>query len=92
MAVLGASANTIGGLAPGAGNVVAFNGGAGIRVADGARGNTILANAVFANGGGSHNRPIRCKNGGIPRWLLTAIDARTVRRSIRFLRRTSSAS
>ncbi|MBN1426250.1 right-handed parallel beta-helix repeat-containing protein [Candidatus Fermentibacteria bacterium] len=41
---------SIGGIAPGAGNVIAFNGGPGVYVAHGIR-NCILSNAIFDNGG-----------------------------------------
>jgi titin len=41
--------NTIGGEASGAGNIIAFNGGDGVRV-DCGTGNAILDNAIFANG------------------------------------------
>jgi parallel beta-helix repeat protein len=46
----GASQNSIGGSAAGAGNVIAENGGAGIVVADGT-GNAISGNSVFSNAG-----------------------------------------
>lgn len=46
-----ASANTIGGTAAGAGNVIAFNGGPGVAVTGAAAlGNAILGNSIFANG------------------------------------------
>jgi hypothetical protein len=46
-----ASANMIGGIMPGQGNVIAFNGGNGVLVADeGTVGNTISGNALFDNG------------------------------------------
>jgi parallel beta-helix repeat protein len=47
------SNNTIGGLAPGAGNTIAFNKGAGVAVSNGSSttsGVTILSNAIFSNG------------------------------------------
>jgi len=45
--------NTIGGQAPGAGNVIAYNGGDGVEVVgDTAVENAIVANAIFANGDG----------------------------------------
>ncbi len=43
-----ASNNTIGGTAPGEGNVVAFNGNRGVAV-DGGGGNRILSNSIFSN-------------------------------------------
>jgi titin len=46
----GAHANTIGGTPPGAGNVIAFNGGDGVRI-DTGTGNAILRNSIFANAG-----------------------------------------
>ncbi|MCI0460030.1 MAG: hypothetical protein L0Z62_24015, partial [Gemmataceae bacterium] len=42
--------NTIGGLADGAGNTIAFNGGDGVYVESGT-GNAILSNSIFSNGG-----------------------------------------
>jgi hypothetical protein len=45
-----ANQTTIGGAGTGAGNVVAFNGAVGVNIAAGI-GNTIRANAIFANGG-----------------------------------------
>jgi hypothetical protein len=48
----GSSNNTIGGTAPGAGNVIAFNGGAGVAVVEAAStGNSIRGNAIHDNGG-----------------------------------------
>ncbi|MDA2936762.1 right-handed parallel beta-helix repeat-containing protein [Acidobacteria bacterium AH-259-A15] len=44
-----ASSNTVGGTAPGAGNLIAFNGSTGV-IISGAIGNAILSNAVFSNG------------------------------------------
>ncbi len=46
----GGDNNRVGGTAPGAGNVIAFNGSAGVAV-NGARGHSILSNAIFSNGG-----------------------------------------
>jgi titin len=46
----GASGNSVGGTAAGAGNTIAFNGTGGVVVFSGT-GNSILANSVFANGG-----------------------------------------
>jgi uncharacterized delta-60 repeat protein len=50
--VVSGSNNTIGGTAPGAGNVIAFNHDRGVRVEDGfgAVGNSILGNSIFGNG------------------------------------------
>jgi titin len=42
--------NRVGGTAPGAGNVIANNGGAGVRVGSGT-GNAVLGNRIFDNGG-----------------------------------------
>jgi Right handed beta helix region len=51
----GASNNTIGGTAAGAGNVIAFNGGNGVTVgadvSDDSNGDAILENAIYANSG-----------------------------------------
>ena len=47
----GASQNTIGGIAAGAGNLIANNTHAGVWVDDGSLGNSILANRIFANTG-----------------------------------------
>jgi hypothetical protein len=60
----GAHDNTIGGAAPRATNVIAFNGGDGVLV-DGGTSNAIRLNSIFANGGlgidlvngGNHNEP-----------------------------------
>ncbi len=42
--------NTIGGIAPGAGNIIAYNGEAGVWVREGtSTGNAILSNSIFAN-------------------------------------------
>jgi hypothetical protein len=46
----GASQNTIGGTVAGAGNTIAFNGGAGV-LADSGTGNTILSDSIFNNTG-----------------------------------------
>jgi len=46
----GSSGNTVGGTAPGAGNRIAYNGGAGVEVLDGVE-NAILGNSIEANGG-----------------------------------------
>ncbi len=46
----GANNNTIGGTAPGAGNVIAFNSGNGVEV-DSGTGNSILGNSISSNGG-----------------------------------------
>jgi hypothetical protein len=61
--VSGSNNNTIGGDAAEAGNVIAFNGGNGVRL-DGGTGNAVLGNAIFANGGngielldGANNSP-----------------------------------
>jgi uncharacterized delta-60 repeat protein len=48
--ISGASGNTIGGTAAGAGNLISGNGSAGVYVASGV-GNSILANAIHGNGG-----------------------------------------
>ncbi|WP_148596529.1 Ig-like domain-containing protein [Aquisphaera giovannonii] len=50
---LDSNGNTIGGTAKGAGNVIAYNGGAGVGIPSGsdATGNAILSNAIFANVG-----------------------------------------
>lgn len=45
----GASSNSIGGIVPGAGNVIAFNGQNGVRIADGDE-NAVLGNSIFSNG------------------------------------------
>jgi Ca2+-binding RTX toxin-like protein len=47
----GTSGNQIGGAAPGEGNVIAFNTGAGILDAAGGSGNSFRGNSVFSNGG-----------------------------------------
>ena len=47
----GSNNNLIGGTAPGAGNTVAFNAGAGVLINSGA-GNAILGNSIFDNAGG----------------------------------------
>src|SRR5205085_7263524 len=48
--VMGGTGNTLGGLAPGAGNVIAYNGGnGGIRVLAGSSGNAVLSNSIFSN-------------------------------------------
>jgi Ca2+-binding RTX toxin-like protein len=47
----GSSNNTIGGTAAGAGNTIAYNGGAGVLIADASANNSIRANAIFANSG-----------------------------------------
>ena len=51
----GASSNTIGGTAGGAGNTIAFNGGSGVVVGlsatDSSVGNAILSNSIFSNAG-----------------------------------------
>jgi titin len=61
--ISGSNNNTIGGDAAGAGNVIAFNGGDGVRL-DGGTGNAVLGNAIFGNGGlaiellhGANNNP-----------------------------------
>jgi hypothetical protein len=46
--VVGGSNNTVGGTTPGAGNVIAFNGGDGVLI-DAGTGNAILHNRIFAN-------------------------------------------
>jgi len=46
----GSSNNTIGGVAAGAANTIAFNGGVGVNVISGT-GNAVLSNAIFSNGG-----------------------------------------
>ena len=52
--VYGSSNNTVGGMATGAGNTIAFNGGAGVVVGsnsgDQAVGNAILSNSIYGNG------------------------------------------
>jgi titin len=48
--VSGSNNNTIGGDTDGAGNVIAFNGGDGVRL-DGGTSNAVLGNAIFGNGG-----------------------------------------
>ena len=45
-----ATANTIGGTVAGAGNVIDFNGGAGVAVTDNAQFNPILTNSIYSNG------------------------------------------
>jgi hypothetical protein len=45
------SDNTIGGMASGAGNTIAFNGDDGVSVEDGGTGNAILSNSIFSNAG-----------------------------------------
>ena len=45
-----ATANTIGGTVAGAGNVIDFNGGAGVAVTDSAQFNPILTNSIYSNG------------------------------------------
>ena len=50
VSIIGASDNTIGGTVSGAGNTIAFNTGAGVTV-DTGTGNTIRANAIFADNG-----------------------------------------
>ena len=47
----GATVNTIGGTAAGAGNIIAFNGGPGVATSPGTTGATIRFNAIFSNGG-----------------------------------------
>lgn len=47
----GASGNAIGGTAPGAENMILYNGGAGVRVFDDSAGNRITQNAIGSNGG-----------------------------------------
>ncbi len=59
VAILGASTNSVGGRVPGAGNVIAFNGGTGVRVFVGTS-NAILSNSIFANA----NQGIRLVSGG----------------------------
>jgi titin len=53
--IFGASNNTVGGLAAGAGNVIANSGAAGVAVglssSDSSAGNAILSNSIFANAG-----------------------------------------
>jgi hypothetical protein len=46
---IGFSNNPIGGTAPGAANIIAFNAGRGINVTGGA-GNRLLTNSIFSNG------------------------------------------
>ncbi|MGI9106685.1 MAG: FG-GAP-like repeat-containing protein, partial [Pyrinomonadaceae bacterium] len=46
-----ASNNQIGGTAPGAGNIIAFNGNHGVSISDGGTGNSIRSNRIFSNGG-----------------------------------------
>ena len=46
----GASTNTIGGINPGAGNVIAFNTGIGVRVTPSSSDNGIFNNSIFGNG------------------------------------------
>ena len=45
-----ANSNTIGGTVAGAGNVIEFNGGAGVAVGDNAQFNPILTNSIYSNG------------------------------------------
>jgi hypothetical protein len=59
VAILAASTNSVGGRVPGAGNVIAFNGGTGVNVTVGT-GNAILGNSIFAN----LNQGIRLVSGG----------------------------
>ena len=47
----GATVNTIGGAAAGAGNIIAFNGGPGVATSPGTSGDPIRFNAIFSNGG-----------------------------------------
>jgi hypothetical protein len=50
VAILGSSGNTVGGVEPGAGNVISGNDGAGLRIAgDGADGNDVLGNWIGTN-------------------------------------------
>jgi CSLREA domain-containing protein len=58
----GANRNTVGGTAPGAGNVIAFNGGAGVHLTISAVSNPIQGNAIFSN----NWRGIVLGNGDIP--------------------------
>jgi CSLREA domain-containing protein len=45
------SGNTVGGAVPGAANIIAFNGGEGVKISgDSATGNPILSNSIFSNG------------------------------------------
>ncbi len=48
LSIEGANTNTIGGITPGAGNVIAFNTGNGVDV-DSGTGNSILGNSIFSN-------------------------------------------
>jgi hypothetical protein len=73
--------NLIGGIAPGAGNVIAFNGGYGVRVTTGT-GNAIRQNAIFANGaggialltGGNHNEPAPALTSAISGSGMTTVE------------------
>jgi titin len=64
VAIVKANNNTVGGADPAAGNLIAFNGGDGVRV-DTGTGNLIRLNSVFANAGlgidlvngANHNQP-----------------------------------
>lgn len=58
----GANNNSVGGTVTGAGNVIAFNGGAGVHISSGASNNKILGNAIFS----STRRGILLGNGDIP--------------------------
>jgi hypothetical protein len=73
--------NLIGGTAPGAGNVIAFNGGYGVRVTMGT-GNAIRQNAIFANSaggialltGGNHNEPAPALTSAISGSWMTTVE------------------
>ena len=49
MGIIGSPSNTIGGMVPGAANIIAYNGNFGVGLAFDATGNAILSNAIFAN-------------------------------------------
>ncbi len=71
---LGASSNTIGGLATGAGNTIAFNAGEGVDLDDGT-GNAILTNSIFSNNapGGILLNPVNNANDLQPAPVITAV-------------------